>query len=205
MLFFTKNHFIRNLHVEGLRIYEPKNEPTQLTQCDFVIHGTHKSRPKLCYDGSCYKNCVSYHYPQPLFCLCRTTSLSFDCFGNLSRFSKELMASFGTGIIINGSVGKGNLSDYLMFLKDDYISKGEPKCFSVANHIGYMGKGYWFLSPEVSSLLTLANLYVLLWWYIMLEVVGYYARGGWWYFWHTVMDKRYYGGLLCLIWWQSFL
>ena len=86
----------------------------------------------------------------------RTIALSYGAFTQQSRFVKELQGSFGSGIIVNGGITKSDLSDYLMFLKDEYISNGEPKCFKVANYNGYMGDGYWFLSPEVNIKITLS-------------------------------------------------
>ncbi len=70
----------------------------------------------------------------------------------VSKFSTQLNEAFGNGIIVNGRISKGDLSDFLMFLKDKYVSTGDPKCYRVANHIGYMGYGYWFLSNEVCIL-----------------------------------------------------
>lgn len=86
---------------------------------------------------------------QWLLSLCRTIVMSFEAFHSRQKFYNGLLKGFGAGLIVNGSITNGDLSDYLMYLKDEYISSGNMRSFRLASHTGYMGNSCWFLSPEV--------------------------------------------------------
>ena len=75
--------------------------------------------------------------------------LSYEAFHSRQKFYNGLLKGFGAGLIVNGSITNGDLSDYLMYLKDEYISSGDMRSFRLASHTGYMGNNYWFLSPTV--------------------------------------------------------
>eukprot|EP00794_Sanderia_malayensis_P010383 gene10383-11464_t len=79
----------------------------------------------------------------------RTIVLSYDAFLGHVRFAHALEAGFGAGLVVNGSLTKADLSDYLVFLKEDQLANNANKLFRVANHTGYMGDNYWFLSKEI--------------------------------------------------------
>eukprot|EP00795_Rhopilema_esculentum_P009816 gene9816-18387_t len=87
----------------------------------------------------------------PLFaeCVIGTILLSHKAFLNQAKFAAALERSFGAGLIVNGSLTEGDLSDYIMFLKTDYVSENSARNYNVAKHIGYIENNYWFLSPEV--------------------------------------------------------
>eukprot|EP00794_Sanderia_malayensis_P020874 gene20874-22926_t len=79
----------------------------------------------------------------------KTIVLSYDAFLGHVRFAHALEAGFGAGLVVNGSLTKADLSDYLVFLKEDQLANNANKLFRVANHTGYMGDNYWFLSKEI--------------------------------------------------------
>eukprot|EP00112_Aurelia_sp_Birch-Aquarium-sp1_P026494 Seg941.1 transcript_id=Seg941.1/GoldUCD/mRNA.D3Y31 product="hypothetical protein" protein_id=Seg941.1/GoldUCD/D3Y31 len=64
-----------------------------------------------------------------------------------SEFCNELNKRWNGGTFsTGGTVNRNVLSDYLLYLKEDYYEQEDQKSFQVANITGFMGNGYWFLS-----------------------------------------------------------
>ena len=89
----------------------------------------------------------------------RTIALSFGAFQSLTKFTKELHSSFGNGLVVNGGITRADLTDYLLYLKDEYYT-GSPKKFIAVHQVGYMGDDYWFLAPEVKLILKCLGNYI---------------------------------------------
>jgi len=79
----------------------------------------------------------------------RTILLTHAAFNAPARFSSEINKGFGSGLCVNGAVTKSDLSEYLLFLKEEYNEIREAKKYTKTDVIGYMGNQYWFLNEEV--------------------------------------------------------
>lgn len=82
----------------------------------------------------------------------RIITLTFGAFQSPALFAKELNKSFGTGIIVNGAMNKSHLSDYLIYLKEEYFTLNEVKNYNETEIIGYVGNTYWFLRPLIQHM-----------------------------------------------------
>ena len=78
----------------------------------------------------------------------RTINLEFETFQSYQSLTRDLKEAVGNGVIVNGSLTRNDLVDFLSFLKRNY---NQPKRYNVIEHVGRIDVGTWYLNEEVKD------------------------------------------------------